>query len=247
MRQKTVTMIMHRLNARGGHERSTLEVLTRLSRAGWAVELVAFELDNWPAELPIRFHRVPKWHPPVQLMENMWFACYVFMWSLFRARGERIFVTIGAAAANVDLRIVQFVNSAYQKSVHTGIAHYPNTATAFHRIYQRFYSSFEGWRERRLLPRAKHLIAISNQVRHELQELFGADTPPISIVHHGTDHTPEKVRHLEGAVALTGDVPVTIFAGALERKGVPLTNVCKESKSSPRLNCVESATCESQQ
>ena len=28
---------------------------------------------------------------------------------------------------------------------------------------------------------------------------------------------------------------------------VPLTNVCKESKSSPRLNCVESATCESQQ
>ena len=29
--------------------------------------------------------------------------------------------------------------------------------------------------------------------------------------------------------------------------GVPLTNVCKESKSSPRLNCVESATCESQQ
>ena len=30
-------------------------------------------------------------------------------------------------------------------------------------------------------------------------------------------------------------------------KGVPLTNVCKESKSSPRLNCVESATCESQQ
>ena len=29
--------------------------------------------------------------------------------------------------------------------------------------------------------------------------------------------------------------------------GVPLTNVCKESKSSPRLNCVESATCERQQ
>ena len=28
---------------------------------------------------------------------------------------------------------------------------------------------------------------------------------------------------------------------------VPLTNVCKESKSSPRLNCVESATCERQQ
>ena len=28
---------------------------------------------------------------------------------------------------------------------------------------------------------------------------------------------------------------------------VPLTNVCKESKSSPRLNFVESATCESQQ
>ena len=28
---------------------------------------------------------------------------------------------------------------------------------------------------------------------------------------------------------------------------VPLTNVCTESKSSPRLNCVESATCERQQ
>ena len=33
----------------------------------------------------------------------------------------------------------------------------------------------------------------------------------------------------------------------LVSKTVPLTNVCKESKSSPRLNCVESATCESQQ
>ena len=152
-------------------------------------------------------------------MENIWFACYVFMWRLFRARGERIFVTIGAAAANVDLRIVQFVNSAYQKSVRTGIARYPNTRTAFHRIYQEFYSSFEGWRERRLLPRAKHLIAISSQVRHELQELLGSDSPPISIVHHGTDHAPKNVPDLEGAVALTGDMPVIIFAGALERKG----------------------------
>ena len=34
---------------------------------------------------------------------------------------------------------------------------------------------------------------------------------------------------------------------AADKKLVPLTNVCKESKSSPRLNCVESATCESQQ
>ena len=36
-------------------------------------------------------------------------------------------------------------------------------------------------------------------------------------------------------------------AGVIHRDLVPLTNVCKESKSSPRLNCVESATCERQQ
>ena len=37
------------------------------------------------------------------------------------------------------------------------------------------------------------------------------------------------------------------LAPEIYQRVVPLTNVCKESKSSPRLNCVESATCESQQ
>ena len=36
-------------------------------------------------------------------------------------------------------------------------------------------------------------------------------------------------------------------SGIYKSDKVPLTNVCKESKSSPRLNCVELATCESQQ
>ena len=43
---------------------------------------------------------------------------------------------------------------------------------------------------------------------------------------------------------------VTLTAAAFvlfQELQVPLTNVCKESKSSPRLNCVESATYESQQ
>ena len=57
--------------------------------------------------------------------------------------------------------------------------------------------------------------------------------------------------------ARDGDVDGYAVPGTLFRIGlgglhgvarvVPLTNVCKESKSSPRLNCVESATCESQQ
>ena len=39
-----------------------------------------------------------------------------------------------------------------------------------------------------------------------------------------------------------GTVGKTAVVGIKDRKTVPLTNVCKESKSSPRLNCVESAT-----
>ena len=36
-------------------------------------------------------------------------------------------------------------------------------------------------------------------------------------------------------------------SSVIQFRMVPLTNVCTESKSSPRLNCVESATCVSQQ
>jgi glycosyltransferase involved in cell wall biosynthesis len=213
-------MFMHRLNARGGHERSTLEILTRLSRAGWHVELVAFEADDWPAELPFHFYRVPRWHPPVQLLENLWFASYVCLWSLFHKRRGRVFVTMGVAAANGDVRVVQFLNSAYRRSVQAGIARYPNSSTGLHDLYQRFYAWWESWRERRLLPRSRHVVAISHRVGDDIKAFLGGTTPPMSVIHHGTDDTPHTVRTSEGAVSLSTDVPVILFVGALERKGI---------------------------
>ena len=78
----------------------------------------------------------------------------------------------------------------------------------------------------------------------------------------GNNGTNEDGTPIVGGIVSPGHAPSVITVGALKTQGtpersddtvasfssrVPLTNVCKESKSSPRLNCVESATCESQQ
>ncbi len=220
VKRKTVTMIMHRLNARGGHERSTLEVLTRLARTGWAIELVAFEVDDWPTELPLRFHQVPAWHPPAQLFENLWFAAYVLCWSLLHRRPAGVRVTMGVAAARADVRIVQFLNCAYLETVRKGLAPLPDTANPMRRLYQRIYTAWEAWRERRLLPRSQHLVANSHRVRADLETCLGARTPPVTVVHNGTDHAPDTDRDTTGAQGLIADVPVIVFVGALERKGI---------------------------
>ena len=68
----------------------------------------------------------------------------------------------------------------------------------------------------------------------------GADAPAGFI---GTDDGTPADLGTQGPVGRGG---WTSGCGTLEM-WVPLTNVCKESKSSQRLNCVESATCESQQ
>ena len=56
----------------------------------------------------------------------------------------------------------------------------------------------------------------------------------------------EEVVDIFGAAGL-GRPDISILSDEFLENVVPLTNVCKESKSSPRLNCVESATCERQQ
>ena len=75
-------------------------------------------------------------------------------------------------------------------------------------------------------------------IRHGVVGTAGAVLLALGVAGQPTQATP---REQGSASAPEGDI----------EKGkdflVPLTNVCKESKSSQRLNCVESATCERQQ
>jgi glycosyltransferase involved in cell wall biosynthesis len=217
-------MIMHRLHAHGGHERSTMEILVRLARSGWDIHVVSFDLEEWPESLPVTHHKMPHFHPKIQIIENMLFVFYVAIWRMFNSGMKGLFVTLGVSASEADLRVIQFVNYAYRNSIAEGRAKYPVTRTFFHLLYQKLYTKLESIREKQVLPKTKRLIAISGQVAEELHSGLGTKIPPISIVHHGSDVVEKgKIENKGNAkknLGLDPDVPLIIFVGAMERKGI---------------------------
>ena len=56
---KKLTFVVPKINKRDGQERSSFEVLSRLVKNGWNLQVISFELEDWPDEYPIKWVKVP--------------------------------------------------------------------------------------------------------------------------------------------------------------------------------------------
>ncbi|MCX6109640.1 MAG: glycosyltransferase family 4 protein [Proteobacteria bacterium] len=218
-------MAIQRLGDVGGQEKSTLAILSRLVASGWTVELLAFDLSDWPKDLPLKWRRLPRFPLSVQLVQNMWFMALVGglimarrAFAFLANRPSPVVLTIGTAAPFADVRIVQFVHGAALAVLRQGLVPYPNSASWLRGLYQRVYARVEAGMERLLLHRCLALIAISRGVAAEVQRWTpGSVASRIAVIHHAADTPTLPPMPSEGDKV---GVPTVLFVGALERKGI---------------------------
>lgn len=210
-----LTFVSHRLDCRGGQERSSYEVLSRLLQKGHKIHLVAFSIENWSLNSSqTSWHRVPGKWIPIQLFKNLWFSVYTLFYLLIKR--PKFVITIGVSSWWADLRIVQFVHHRYLKVAMRKEAPLPNERTYFHRLYQLVFAYWTVFIETMLFRRTPHFIAIANQVRAEIEDVLeGQGASRISIIHH----CPDCVEDQNTDKDYEGDIKL-LFVGALERKGI---------------------------
>ncbi len=118
-----------------------------------------------------------------------------------------------------DINWVHFVNQAWPARADDG--------PAWLRAKSRFEASLTLRRERRILPRARLLVANSNGTRREVIERFGVPGDRVVTVYPGNDEryappSAESRAAARAAFGVSDDQPIIVFVGALghdPRKG----------------------------
>lgn len=206
---KELVFVTHRIDLRGGQERSMHENLKRLAESGYHIHFFTYELEDWPDHLPYRWTRIPGKSLSIQILRNFWFSLYTFILLFFETRP---IMTIGTASWTADFRVIQFVHLAYRNLAKNNLAPLPNAKTKLREIYQLFVSSYNSFLEKLLFPRTKGFVAISQSIENEIQSILKNHQIPITIIHHA----PDKVEQIKKE-----STPLRIlFVGALERKGI---------------------------
>lgn len=214
MSQKEITFVSHRLDKRGGQERSTHEVLSRLLAQGFSIHLICFSIENWDVDHPnTSIHLVPGKKIKIQLLKNLWFSIYTFIYLFFKPQTQ--ILTIGVSSWIADVRLIQFLHKPYYNKVRVGEAILPNATNFFKSFYQHIFALWTITLENILFPRTRSFIVISDRIRLELLEHFNIDLKrtKIETIHHAGDSQPQPLKQAK--------LPKTIlFVGALERKGI---------------------------
>lgn len=200
-------MTIHNLSARGGQERTMLENLTRLARAGFEITVYAYNFSDWPTDLPVKWRAVPGKSIPTNLLKNLWFGLVTY----FMLRQEKgVIISAGTCSWRADIRVIHFVHATYHDLVKSKLAPYPNARTIFHTAYQMLFASIEVFLERKLFKSTKQFIAVSKRIKTEIENIVHGPVN-VEVIHHAADEyeSPPKKRPLR-----------LLFVGALERKGI---------------------------
>lgn len=241
---RPLAFVIHDLNPWGGHDRSTLEVVRRLSHH-WPVDVYAYSLvdpegaGRWGK---VRFHRIaPNLHRPVAARLAWFYGATLPPLRIFPAlrRGPRPLIhATGTCSLVSDVVQVQFVSSAWEKrqaQLPEDVCARPflrgksGPAAWARKSYHNLLLSHNVASERRVYTKDKTYIAIARSVAEELREHFGIKDR-VHVIHHGVDstqfrpaETPEERDSRERIRAEAGvgeDELMILFVGAYERKGL---------------------------
>lgn len=215
-----LVVVIHRFEPNGGQELSTWEVMLRLGRAGFAIEVWAFTAAPLPAASNIKVHLVPGGGLPSQMLRSLWFMVYTWLrWRVSRYQSAK-YLTLGTAFAPADIRVIQFVNASYAKLVERGLVPLPNARGPLQVFYQRAYLSYNLWAEKRWFASTARLIAISARVAGELEGELKCSRDAIAVIHHGAAVIPAVQSAIRSQSRLRHKKRRLLFVGALERKGI---------------------------
>ena len=211
--KKSLVYIMHRVDKRGGQERSSLEYLLRLARRGWQIHVISYTFDDWPEDLVKIWTPVPGDRIRPQILRDLWFSIYTIPLALMH-RSKNVILTTGTCSWIADVRVVQFCHSAFHKLIADGKVVPPNPRTKLHEIYQKAFTIWESFLEVVLFRLTSQFVAISDSVKRSLaQSPLNVGGEKVAIIHHAPDAVENKTQLADDKVRI-------LFVGAMERKGI---------------------------
>ena len=240
---KQLTFVIHHLNPWGGHDRSTLEIVRRISRRK-SIEIQAFELNDPDLNKPGRWGTynfvpiTPHFRRPTIILLIVFFVKTFF--SLRKNRALRLIHSTGACSLISDVIQVQFVQATWKKTqnaLNTSIYNTPRTRSAIGikkmilNGYHQVLLNFNVWLEHRIFHPSKQYIAISNGIANELQTEFQIPKSQITVIRHGVDcekfcppSSPDPSRRsIREEHGIDSTDVVLLFVGEYERKGLSIS------------------------
>ncbi len=207
-----ILFLAHRLDYKGGQERSSSEILSRLSLKGHNVTFVGNDFELRESTRHINFVKV--WAPPfgVQLFKNLYFSIIFSIFYLLY-RKDHIVITTGVSSWFAHIRIVQFVHHSFHKMVKKGMCRYPNERTFLHKMYQVIFIRITIIFEIIFFRFNDSFIAISDKVKKEILDIYPNSS--IDVIHHASDDIKDISFRFNNDNELK-----LLFVGALERKGI---------------------------
>ncbi len=217
--KKEINFFIHDLHPFGGQDRSTLEIINKLSRH-LIVHVFAYTFHNPAGPNPnIHFHRSPIQIKRPVLFKILWFH----LWSLWikATTPRRLTFATGTCSLASDIVHVQFVAKEWRQEKQKMLIQNRGLLRFYHFIL----SSYNEWMEKVLFSNQRSYAAISGAVAESLKKHFGVHK--ISVIHHGVDvgkfapaSSVEEKNFYRKKLNLPQGVPIFLFVGAYDRKGL---------------------------
>lgn len=235
--KKKLVFAIHDLNLWGGQDRSTLEILRRLSRR-LNVEAAAFSLFDPDANKysGLNFRRVKTLvQKPFVFKAIFYYAVILRRYGFGANRLNTLIHATGACSLVSDIIQVQFLHAAWNdvkrklpaeiESVSQGTG----KKSKWYEKYQNFITGFNLTTEMLSYSKDKKYIVIAECVKKELMRFYSIPESQIEVIYHGVDtdyfrplsedRTPEGL-NFRRSLGISSDDVVFIFVGAFGRKGL---------------------------
>lgn len=238
-RLRTWVFVIHHLNPWGGHERSTLEIVRRLTRKFSRTSILAYSVEDTPTqksfwgEYSLDQVRPNVKGPAILLM--VYFMGVSFL-KLFLRKGRLIHAT-GTCSLLSDVIQVQFLNASWKRKkrefqnrhlFENPMARQAGPVFSFilslyHQSLLHFNVAVERW----VYRKNKTYIVLSALLKREMELEFGIQEH-VHVVHHGVDPyifypadvLSQEREALRKSHGVSRDEILILFVGEYERKGL---------------------------
>lgn len=217
-----------------GQGRVNYETVLELLKRGYHLFLVSSRISNdllTHPQVTWKSIEVDNW--PTALLKGLIFSFRSSQWIRQNFEKFDLVLTNGAFTRfPSDINSAHFVHAAWLKS-----PNYPfRKNKSLYTFYQWVYTRLNSIREQKAFQQARCVVAVSNQVKLELQAT-GVSAEKIKVIFNGVDpdefHPGEVVR---STVGLPPKVSLAIFAGDIRTSRKNLDSVLKALKKVPDLH-----------
>jgi glycosyltransferase involved in cell wall biosynthesis len=229
-----IAIITNSVECGAGQARVNYEVAKSSLDRGHQLFLVASEVDpELATEDNVTWVEIRVDEFPTRLLKDQLFAWRSTQWLRANASAMDVILANGCNTwLSVDFNAVHFVHNAWKTSpVHTS-----RVQSGPYAWYQWLYTTLNAWWERKIISKAGTTIAVSEQVKNEIEGI-GMQPDSIRVIHNGVDTEEFKPGpfNREG-LGLPSGVTLALFVGEIRTPRKNLDTVLRALNSLPELH-----------